>query len=220
MRKRLLPAALAAAGALFLAIPPVAALAASTPVLTVGSTGGTAVKVSDVLTAGLASGTSAVIATTSGGSTGVTCKNASLSATVTANPTSPGTATASVTALSLAACTSNITGVTKVNSLTLNNLPYTASVTSAGDVSVSGSIQAALSLQSVLGPVNCVYTGPTLTGIFHNADNTIVFGSNIEFPLSNGPGACPKDGFLTISIGPVTDSSQKNELVFVNPGQP
>jgi hypothetical protein len=215
MRKRILIAAAAAAGTMLLAAPALPAFADGAPLLFVGSTTGPAVKDGDVLTAGLASGSTAKIVTTSGGSTGVTCTTASISAKVTANSdASTGNADESVTALTTTNCTSNIAGVTKVNSVVLNNLPYTATVSPGFVVSVTGTIQSTVSLQTVLGAVTCVYTIPSLAGTASNTGNTLAF-SNQDFTLKSGPAVCPKNGFLTTTLGPVIDTSQGNGDVFV-----
>lgn len=216
MHKRLLSAAVVAAGAVLAAAPALPAGAATSPVLTVGS--GTAVAVGDQLSVGLASGTNAFIATTSGGSSGISCSAASLSAKVTENPDSSGNADESVTGLTTTSCTSNIAGVSAVNSVTLNNLPYTAAVTPAGAVTVSGSIQSTVSLQTVLGAVSCVYTASALSGTAHNSGNSLAF-SNQQFTLSSGPSVCPGSGFLSATLSPVVDTTQGSQPVSVNPGQ-
>lgn len=216
MHKRLLSAAVVAAGAVLAAAPALPAGAAAGPVLTVGN--GTAVAAGDAISASLASGTNAFIATTSGGSSGISCPSASLSATITANPDSSGNADESVSALTTTSCTSNVTGVTGVNSVTLNNLPYTAVVTPAGALTVSGSIQSTVSLKTLLGNVTCVYTAPSLSGTAHNSSNSLVF-SNQQFTLSSGPSVCPGNGFLSATLSPVVDATQGSQPVSVNPGQ-
>lgn len=212
MRKHLFVASAAVAAALFAASP---ALAAGGPVLTSGSVGGTGLANGATVSASLASGSKAFIATTSGGSTGITCTQANLAATVTANPDSSGNADESLTSLTTTSCTANILGVSKVNSVALNNLPYSASVTPAGVLTVTGSIQSTVSLQTILGAVTCVYTATSLTGATHNTGNTIAL-TNQQFNLKTGPGVCPKNGFLSATVGPVTSGGAN---VFVNPGQ-
>jgi len=221
MRKLLFVAAAAAASAMFAAAP---AMAAGSPVLTLGSVGGTGVASGASLSAGIASGTKVSVVTTSGGSTGITCTAANLAATAGANPDGNGNADETAT-LTTTTCTSNITGVTKVNSVTLNNQPYNATVTPGGVVSVTGTITSTVSLQTVLGAISCTYTATnnasvsgatsSLSAVAHNTGNTIAISNN-QFNLTTGSGLCPKNGFLTATVGPVTSGGQK---VFVTPGQ-
>jgi hypothetical protein len=225
MHKRLLSAAIIAAGAA-LAVVPALPAAAATPVLTLASVNGPAVQVNDVLAA---TGTNVSVATTSGGSTGITCNSATLSATVTANPGAGANADENAT-LTTTGCSSNIAGVTKVNSVTLNNQPYTAAVTSGGVVTVTGNITSTVSLQTVLGAITCSYTAsnnanlspsaPSLDAVAHNVTpaNSIVISNN-QFTLTTGSGLCPKNGFLSATVGPVTDTTQGGQDVFVSPGQ-
>lgn len=112
----------------------VPASAADTPVLTTGSLGGTPVAVGDVLTAPLATGTSATLYSSATGTSGIKCTASQFTATVTDNPTAPGTATESVSGQTFdsSTCTSNVLGVTGVTSITVDNLPYsTAAVSTA-----------------------------------------------------------------------------------------
>jgi hypothetical protein len=217
MRTRLLSAALAAAGVLALAISPAAA-AAAVPVLTL-SNGTTPVGAGDVLAAGAKSGTTSTITTTSGGSTAITCNTTAFSANVTMNPPKPGTATLSITALTLTGCTSNIQGIAKINSVTLNDLPYVASITPANgggtvtvDAGPTGPIQLTESLQTELGAVTCVYTDSSLAGTYINADSAMAF-TNQQLTLKSGPPICPKNSFLNVDLAPVVDTTQASQDV-------
>lgn len=195
------------------------ATAAAGNVLTTGSAGGTAVAVGDVLSASLATGTQAKIATTSGGSTGITCNASAFTATVNTNPTAPGTATETVTAHTLSSCTTNITGATGVQSITVNNLPYGASVTSGGSLKVTagatGPIQTTLKVNTILGTMTCVYRAGSLTATPSNTGNTLTF-TNQLFTKYSGPGTCPANGYFTAKYGPVKDTTQGGAAVFVN----
>ena len=216
-RLALTTGAIAAALALAGALP---ASAAGT-VLTTGSAGGTAVAVGDVLTAPLASGTNATFYSSTTGTSGVSCAASQFSATVQSNPAASGTATESLTAQSFSSCTSNVIGVTGVKSITVNGLPYNTSVSdSSGDpVTItpsSGSIQTTVVLNSLLGTITCVYTGPSLSGSADNTNNSISF-SNQHFTKSSGPGTCFTDAYFSAQYGPVSDTSQSGSpLVFVN----
>ena len=216
-RLALTTGAIAAALALAGTLP---ASAAGT-VLTTGSAGGTAVAVGDVLTAPLASGTNATFYSSTTGTSGVSCAASQFSATVQSNPAASGTATESLTAQSFSSCTSNVIGVTGVKSITVNGLPYNTSVSDySGDpvtiTPCSGSIQTTVVLNSLLGTITCVYTGPSLSGSASNTNNTISF-SNQHFTKSSGPSTCFTDAYFSASYGPVSDSSQSGSpLVFVN----
>jgi hypothetical protein len=182
-------------------------------VLTTGSAGGTAVAVGDVLTA---ASSNVAIRTTSGGSTGITCDSSSFSASVTANPAAPGTATESLTAFSIGGnCSTNVTGTTGVKSITVGGLPYSASVTSSGTVTVQGPLTTTVVLGSLLGNVTCGYTANSISGTASNADNSIAF-SNQQFTKSSGSSLCPGNGFFTAAYKPVQDSTAGSASVFVN----
>ncbi|MET9114668.1 Tat pathway signal sequence domain protein [Streptomyces longwoodensis] len=199
-----------------LSIPAITPASAAGNVLTTGSAGGTAVAAGDVVTAPLASGTSATLYSSATGTSGVVCATSQFTAAVNTNPAAPGTATESVTAHTFGSCTSNVTGVLGVNSITVNNLPYQSTVASNGTVTVaaaSGStIQTTVVLRTLLGTVTCVYRVPGLTGTASNADNSITF-SNQQFTKVSGSSLCFANGFFTAKYAPVTDNGAK---VFVN----
>lgn len=204
MRTRILLALGGTAAALSLtAVPAFAA----TPVLT---TSAGAVAVGDVLTAPLASGTSATLYSSATGTSGIKCSSSQFTASVTANPNAPGTATESVSGHTFAAssCTSNVLGVTGVSSITVDNLPYTASVASGGALTVSpgsaGAIQTTVKLSTLLGSITCVYQAPSLTGTANNSDSSINF-TNQQFTKVSGSSLCFANGFFTAKYAPVTD---------------
>ncbi|GAA3895313.1 hypothetical protein GCM10022244_01470 [Streptomyces gulbargensis] len=192
---------------------------ASGSVLTTGSSSGPSVAVGDVLTASLVSGTKARIATTQGGTSGITCSSSGFSATVTGNPAAPGTATETLTAHTLSTCTTNITGATGVQSITVNNLPYNTAVTSGGSLSVTagsaGPIQTTLKIGTILGPITCVYRATGLTAAPSNTDNSLTFTDQL-FTKASGPGTCPANGYFSAKYGPVVDTTQGGAAVFVN----
>jgi hypothetical protein len=199
-----------------LSIPAITPASAAGNVLTTGSVGGTAVAAGDVVTAPLASGTSATLYSSATGTSGVVCATSQFTAAINTNPAAPGTATESVTAHTFSNCTSNVTGVLGVNSITVNNLPYQSTVASNGTVTVtaaSGStIQTTVVLRTLLGTVTCVYRVPGLTGTAGNADNSITF-SNQQFTKVSGSSLCFANGYFTAKYAPVTDNGAK---VFVN----
>jgi hypothetical protein len=192
-------------------------------VLTTGGPAGAAVAVGDVLTATVATGTTADFATSSGGSTGVKCAESSFTAAVVDNPVAPGVATESTTAQTFGSCTANIFGVTRVNSVTVNNTPFATTVESGtGTVTVSGTetapIQTTLSLGTLLGSVTCVFqaTNGSITGMASNTDNSITF-TDQPFTKSSGPGLCPGSGFFTATYAPVLDTTvEGSPVVFTN----
>ncbi|MHC3469677.1 Tat pathway signal sequence domain protein [Streptomyces sp. 7R007] len=217
MRTRTLATLVGAAAALSLtaAVP---ASADGTAVLTTGSVGGTAVAVGDVLTAPLASGTSATLYSSATGTSGVKCTSSTFTATVTDNPAAPGTATESVGAQTFdsSSCTSNVVGVLGVSSITVDNLPYTTTVTSDGTLTVtpaSGStIQTTVKLRTLLGTITCVYQAAGLTGTTSNDDASINF-TNQEFTKTSGSSLCFSSGYFTAKYAPVTDNGA---TVYVN----
>ncbi|MFJ8535973.1 Tat pathway signal sequence domain protein [Streptomyces sp. NPDC093591] len=202
-----------------LALPMAApASAADGTVLTTGSAGGTAVAVGEVLTAPLASGTAATFYSSATGTSGISCTSSQFTATVTDNPSAPGTATESVSAhtFDAASCTANVVGVLGVTSITVDNLPYSAAVTSDGTVTVTpaegSTIQTTVVLRTLLGSINCVYQAPTLSGTASNDDNTINFAS-APFAKVSGSSLCFANGYFTAKYAPVTGSG---EAVYVN----
>lgn len=205
MRTRILLALAGTAAALSLTAVP--ASAAGTPVLTTASG---AVAVGDVLTAPLASGTSATLYSSATGTSGVKCSASQFTASVTANPDAPGTATESVSGHTFTAssCTSNVLGVTGVSSVTVDHLPYTASVSSGGALTVSpgsaGTIQTTVKLSTLLGSITCVYQAPSLTGTASNTDSSINF-ANQQFTKVSGSSLCFASGYFTAKYAPVTD---------------
>ncbi|HEX9066672.1 MAG TPA: hypothetical protein VF843_16300 [Streptosporangiaceae bacterium] len=218
MRKSLSLAAVAAAAtSAVLALPATSAFAAG-HVLTITKTGGTAVKVGAVLKSGLAKGKTA---TFSLGTEKLTCKSASFTAKVTANPAKPGTATESLTAQSFAKCTVNVTGVT-VKSIKVNNLPYKVSVSDASGhpVAITGSSSSKpvkVTVNVALGTTNvtCSYTATTVKGTSSNTGSTITF-SKQKFAKSSGA-LCPAAATFSAVFGPVKDTSVTGSpAVFVN----
>jgi len=182
-------------------------------VLTTGSIGGTNVAVNDVLSASLATGTTADFATASGSTTGVHCSASTFTATVLDNPAAPGVATESTTAQTFGTCTSNILGVTAVTSVTVNNAPFATTVdSSTGVVTVTGTtaapIQTTLVLRTILGSATCVYqaNGGSITGVAGSTDSSISF-SNQQFNKFSGSITCPSNGFFTASYSPILDTS-------------
>ncbi|TWV44862.1 Tat pathway signal sequence domain protein [Streptomyces misionensis] len=216
MRTRILVALAGTATATALALVSAGPASAAGAVLTTGSAGGTAVAVGDTLTAPLASGTNATFYSSATGTTGVKCSSSQFTASVTGNPTAPGTATESVTAHTATNCTSNVTGVLSVGGITIDNLPYAATVASDGTLTVtprSGSvIQSTVKLNTLLGSVTCVYQGPSLTGKADNSDNSITF-TNQQFTKVSGTSLCFSTAYFSAKYAPVTDGGAK---VFVN----
>ncbi|MFJ7046552.1 Tat pathway signal sequence domain protein [Streptomyces sp. JV178] len=217
MRTRSLLALVGTTAALM--VSAVSPASAADTVLTTGGAAGDAVAVGDVLNATLASGTAATFRSSATGTSGISCAQSAFNATVTDNPAAPGTATESVTAHTFGSCTSNVFGVTGVNSITVNNLPYTTTVTSDGVVTVSpqaGSvIQTTVVLRTLLGTINCVYQAPSINGTSSNADNSINFTAQ-PFARVSGSSLCFSTGYFTAKYSPVTDGSQGDSTVFVN----
>ncbi|MFI5836821.1 Tat pathway signal sequence domain protein [Micromonospora sp. NPDC051300] len=198
------------------------ATALASAVLTYPAPAGTAVSVGDVIQASLKTGTNATFYNSASGTTGIKCAASSFSAKVLTNPTAPGTATESLTAQTFTSCTTNVLGTTGVQSVTVNNLPYSTKVTSAGVVTISGTatapIQSTVVLNSLLGPITCVYrTGTnTLTGTAANATNSIAF-TNQTLTKFSGPSLCFGTAYFTATYSPVKDTSKTGSPgVYVN----
>ena len=206
MRARSLVAVLGTAAALTLpAITP--ASAAADAVLTAN---GANVAVGDVLTASLAGGTAATFYSSATGTSGISCASSAFNATVTDNPAAPGTATETLTAHTFGNCTANVIGVTGVTSITVNNLPYTVSASSGGALTVTppsgGVIQTTIVLRTLLGSINCVYQGPSLTGTTSNDDHSINFNRQ-AFTRTSGSSLCFSAGYFTAKYAPVSDGA-------------
>lgn len=187
---------------------------------TMGADGSTvAVAPGDVLNASLAAGTSATLYSSATGTSGVSCASSAFTATVNDNPSAPGIATESLTGQSFGDCKSNVFGVLGVSSITVDNLPYTTTVSSDGTVSVSpadgSTIQTTVKLRTLLGTVTCVYRAPGLTGTASNPDNSITF-TDQQFTKYSGSALCFASGYFTARYAPVTDGSQTGGSVFVN----
>jgi hypothetical protein len=188
-------------------------------VLTTGSPGGTAVAVGDDLTASLASGSQATFFSSATNTSGVRCNASTFTATVTANPDAPGTATETLNTQTFTNCTANVFGVNRVNSITINNLGFNAAVASDGAVTLSpdsGPIAATVALGTVLGNITCNYQSQdgSLDG---TAGSTGSINFNDQaFSKTSGPNLCFNTVFLTATYAPVSDSSQGGAPVFVN----
>ncbi|MER5936235.1 Tat pathway signal sequence domain protein [Streptomyces sp. NPDC001928] len=206
MRTRTLLTLAGTVAALGLAVP---ASAADTPVLTTSD--GAAVAVGAVLDASLASGTAATFYSSATGTSGISCNTSAFSATVTDNPAAPGTATESLTShtFDTSGCTANVTGVLGVSGITVDNLPYTTSVSSDGTVTVTpaagSAIQSTVKLRTLLGTITCVYQAPSLSGTASNADNSIAF-ANQPFTKTSGSSLCFSSAYFTAKYAPVTTS--------------
>ncbi|HEU5427750.1 MAG TPA: hypothetical protein VFU74_12800 [Actinocrinis sp.] len=218
MRKYLGLGAAAALGLVtaFTAVP--AANADAVAVLTTGSAGGANVTNGDTLQAGLTSGTTSSFLDANG--KGVTCTTANFAASVTDNPAAPGVASESITALGFSGCTSNISGVKSVKSITIDNLPYAATVDDSTDsITISSSVHATISLGLVIGSATCKYSGPStgVTGSVSLTDGSLSF-VNQTFTRDTGSWAgCPSPESFNADFGPVLDTSVAGSpSVFLN----
>ncbi|MEV7782053.1 Tat pathway signal sequence domain protein [Kitasatospora sp. NPDC088351] len=224
IRRTLGTAALAAVALATAAVTP--AQAAGSAVLTYGGAGsaGTDVPVGDVLSANLVPGTYASFYSSATGTSGIKCAGSSFSATVTANPAAPGVATEQLNSQTFASCTSNVLGLTGVQSITVNNLPFTNSVSDAAGnpvtlspSSAAAPIQTTMVLNTILGTITCVYRAPgSLSGTTNNTGNTIGFASQ-AFSKYSGPSTCFAAGYFTATYGQVLDISRPgNPPIWVN----
>jgi hypothetical protein len=219
MRRYLYLVVMAAIASLLTALT-VGVASAAGAVLTAGS-GGPDVAVGDTITANLAPGTAADFNNSATGTQGVHCAVSSTSATVTANPAAPGTATESLDVQSFSSCTTNISGTNNnpAPTVTVDNLPFNASVDSTGALTVSGGasgpLQTTLHIQTALGNITCVFQATAISGTASNTDNSLRFSAQ-PFSKSSGSGLCPSSGFFTATYSPVLDHTQADQPVFVN----
>lgn len=205
MLRRSLSIALAAAVAGALAVVPAAPAAAAGAVLTAG---GAVVGVGDVLHGQLAPGTKATFFSSAGGSTGVVCGKSTFTATVLANPGAPGTASLSLTAVDFGDCTANLTFITGVRRVTVNNLPYSVTIDSNGTVTVSGNISATIVLIPSFGTdISCTYGASSLTGTASNVDSSVTF-ANQRLTKTSGPGTCFSTGLFSAKYVVTTAGAQ------------
>jgi len=200
------------------AVPAMAATAASHDVLTYGKVGGTNVKVGAILKANLKKGTKAEFLTPGG--TYVKCSSVSFTDKVTKNPRAKGTADENLTAQTYRNCTTNLSIATGKPSVALNRLPYKTTLgDSRGDpVTVNGT-KATITLSTSVGTLHCLYSAKKskTTGSASNSSQTIAFKSQ-PFTLTSGarPG-CPTSGAFSATFGPVEDTSVHGDPhVFVN----
>ncbi|GAB3812525.1 Tat pathway signal sequence domain protein [Micromonospora zhanjiangensis] len=215
-------AAVAATALIALMLPSPARAAEDVAVLTTESVGGPNVAVGDVASASLRAGTTANFYSSATGTSGVKCTQSGFTATVTDNPAAPGTATESLTAQTFGGCTSNVFGTTSVRSVTVNNLPYTTTVTSDGVVTIKGAdgapVKSTIVLGTLLGTVTCVYEadGNTLSGTASNDTVSIGFAAQ-KFTRVSGSSLCFSAGYFTATYSPVRDTSQADSpIIYVN----
>ncbi|WP_354644103.1 Tat pathway signal sequence domain protein [Kitasatospora camelliae] len=192
-------------------------------VLTHGSAGGTDVAVGDVLTADLVAGSHATFYSSASGTSGVKCATSSFSATVTENPAAPGVAVERLDTHTFGSCTSNVAGVLGVQSITVNNLPYTNAVSDGPGnpvtLSPSGTapLQTTVVLRTLLGTINCVYRAPgSISGSVAAGTGALSF-ANQAFAKASGSSLCFATGYFSATYGPVVDSSVPGSpQVYVN----
>jgi hypothetical protein len=222
MRNRLLFGGVAIAAAAVTALTAVPA-SASSAVLTYGSAGGTAVAVGDTISGSLQSGTNANLYSTSAGGTGLQCASSTISGAVTSNGTAPGSAAGQLSAFSVGSCkVVNVPGVTGVQSLTLNNLSYTDTISDSTMTNTitpgpsGGAIGATVVLRTLLGNVTCTYAanGNSLSGSASNSNNSLTF-TNQQFNKLTGPSACFNTVYFSAAYGPVMDATV-GQTLFVN----
>jgi hypothetical protein len=218
MRKGVLVAMTAATA--MLAVLPMAAASAATPVLTTGKVGGTPVKVGDIIKASLVTGSKATFFSP-GTTSGITCAKAAVTDKVVTNPAKPGTATESLTGQTFGKCTTNIAPGATVKSVTVQKLPYKSAISDATGFPVTvtkpGGVLQTTIVIGVLGTtVTCTYQVTKLRGKATNVGSADIF-KNQTFTLSSGSGACPAQGAFSATFGPKKDFSVTGSpLVFVN----
>jgi hypothetical protein len=224
MRRFFGAAAVAAAMALLTAVP---VLASSNAVLsdTAANPNGTNTPVGNIIHWVLVSGTKATFFATSTGTTGISCTVSSMDWEVLTNPPAPGTATFSVIAWSFSSCTAN-GGIKTVNSITVDHLPYNASITSGSPPSVTispgsnGAIHITFKLTTIFGQMlTCGYhvhaTSGNLSATASNSNNSIKFTNQQLDGDSGNNGQCVSTLFFSAEYV-ASDSSNGNAAVFFN----
>ncbi|MEY9858105.1 hypothetical protein ABH935_003718 [Catenulispora sp. GAS73] len=186
-------------------------------VLTVGSAGGTNANVGDTLTGAI---NSDFIFTTSSGT--IDCSTGSFTAGVTANPAvGSGNATESITGLHAdpANCSTTIGGTIGVVSVEINGPANGTVVDGSSPTLKVTNLDEQVTLASFLGDVTCDYgtTGSVteIDGALSNVSKSISFATQ-NVNLISGSGLCPSSGTFSGGVGPVLDSSQSNQAVYVN----
>jgi hypothetical protein len=225
MRKFVPVIAAIAASVAVVALPATSASATGrVHVLTIKKVGGTAVRAGAVLKSGLVSKTSAVLSLGTSGTVKLTCKAASISATVRANPVKPGKATESLTAIHVAKCTlSGITGVTFKSAKALN-LPYKVTVSDAKgfpvavrETSTTMPIKFTVKVVAGMTTITCNYKASSIAGHASNTGSKVVFSKQKFTKAAGSNAACLGPAHFSASFGPVKDTSvMLSPHVFVN----
>jgi hypothetical protein len=218
--------AIAAAGVMVIGASAGTALAApakSSPVLRIGSTHGAAVKNGAKIGASLAKGQKVTMSIKGSLGTFVsTCPKSSFAGKVVKNPASKGKATLSITSETLTGKCSISTTLVTLKSITAVNLPFAATITSKGAVTISGTkasrpIGFSANLEFGKTPLTCVFTAATNKGTTSNKHNTVTFknvGLTLNQTLSGSSySTCSlagKSATFSATYGPITDNSVKH----------
>jgi len=157
-------------------------LPTSSAVMRTGSVSGRAVAKGDVLSSSFAP---------------PECTSGTTQATVSSNPTAPGSAALSITKMSFSGCTISSVGVT----FTANNLPYSLAIS---DVDGNTATTGAVNWTASGAGLSCTYTSTGFTGHWNNSVNGIIFGSQT---LTKTSGICPGQITLSGTYGPVVDKT-------------
>ncbi len=206
---------IAVAATVFAVVSATPSQAADVNVLTYGSLGGTNVAEHDIIEAGLAAGSKATFFSSTTGTTGISCTVSSFRGEVLANPPAGGVATANLLVQTFGGCTANIPGVTCVQSIVINNLPYSVTVNGSTSVmTLTGApLRSTIRLCTILGVVQCVYDAAlnTITGTVSNTDNSVLF-VNQQLNKFSGPGVCFTIAYFSAKYAPVVGAG--GQLVF------
>jgi hypothetical protein len=213
MRTLRIAVALATVAAMTGLLPAAPASAAVPNVLTYG--GGFPVLAGQNLSATLAPFTTATFTTGPGGAgVGTTCITSNLTATVLANPLSPGTANVKVLTQTFGGCTSTIPGVT-LPSVVINNLPYQGIFNDAAGLPVTIApigppIQITINETFGGGPVVCVWqlNAGAYHGNYANAGSKLLLINQQDHIVAGPGGACAAGAqFINVTYAPFLDTS-------------
>jgi len=112
-----------------------------------------------------------------------------------------------------------------VRSITVDNLPYAASIADNNDVSPaavslsarSGPIQTTVVVVTIFGAITCVYqpSGGSISGTAPLDSSAGITFKNVQFGKTSGPGLCPGTSFFSATYAFV-DASQSGQAVFTS----
>jgi hypothetical protein len=176
--------------------------------------GGNNVAVGNSITATLTS-TDATLSTSIGN---IVCTGSGFAATDATNPAEGvAEATETVNTLSFSGCSTTIFGAEDVSSIGLTGTATATVVDEPSDNPIDLDVTPTVTvvLDTILGPVDCIYSGPVV-GVVSNSADTITFTGQSVSSQSGSSQLCPSSGTFTATYGHVVDTSMSNDPIVVN----